>query len=55
MRMISTKVDAEADGFEDRTFKCSKCGHIEVRRMAVDPLASLSVVAWTKGELKPPE
>jgi transcription elongation factor Elf1 len=55
MRMMSTKVDAETDGFEYRTFECRKCGHSEVRRMAVDPLASLPVVAWTKGELKPPE
>jgi hypothetical protein len=53
-RMTTTKVVAEANGFEDRTFGCIKCGHLE-RRMAVDSLASLPVVAWTTGELKPPE
>ena len=55
MRMISTNVVAESDDFEDRTFECIKCGHIETRRMVADPLASPPAVAWAKGELKPPE
>ncbi|MET4384840.1 rubredoxin [Bradyrhizobium sp. F1.4.3] len=55
MRMISTNVVAEANGFEDRTFQCSKCGHIETRRMATGPLALPPDVAGTKGRLKPPE
>lgn len=54
-RMTSTKVVAEANGFEDRTFECIKCGRIENKRMVADPLASHPAVAWTKGELKPPQ
>jgi hypothetical protein len=52
--MLNINVAAEADGVEDRTFKCGKCGHVEVKRMAADPLTS-PVLAWIKGELKPPE
>jgi uncharacterized Zn finger protein len=55
MRMVSTAVAAAADGFEDRTFECMKCGHVETRRMVRDPLASPAAVAWSKADLKPPE
>jgi hypothetical protein len=54
MRMISTAVTDAAEGFEDRTFECIKCGHVETRRMVADPLASPVVVAWTNTSLKPP-
>jgi hypothetical protein len=55
MRMISTDVVVEANGFEDRTLECISCGHIETRRTATGPLVSPPAVAGTKGELKPPE
>jgi uncharacterized Zn finger protein len=53
-RMVSTGVAATVRGFEDRTFKCMKCGHVETRRMVADPLASPNTVAWIEGSLKPP-
>jgi hypothetical protein len=56
MRMVSTAVTAAADGFEDRTFECAKCGHAETRRMLMDPPASpAAVTAWRNADMKPPE
>ncbi len=55
MRMISIEVTAAAEGFEDRTFECMKCGHAETRRMVADPLASPAAVAWSNDGPKPPD
>jgi transcription elongation factor Elf1 len=55
MRMVSTAVADAADGFEDRTFACAKCGHVETRRMLADPLASPAPVAWSNAGLEPPQ
>ncbi len=55
MRMVSTAVTATADGFEDRTFGCGKCGHVETRRMLADQLTSPVPVAWSNADLKRPE
>jgi hypothetical protein len=55
MRMISIAVTAAAEGFEDRTFECRKCGHIETRQMVADPLISPAAVTWTNASLKPLE
>ena len=55
MRMVSTEVTDAADGFEDRTFECMKCGHVETKRMLADPLVLPSVAAWTNAGLKSPE
>ncbi|SDO09206.1 hypothetical protein SAMN05444050_3196 [Afipia sp. GAS231] len=54
MRMVSTAVTDVAEGFEDRTFECRKCGHVETRRMLATPLLSPAAVAWTDISLKPP-
>ena len=55
MRMVSTAVTAAAEGFEDRTFECMKCGHVETRRMLADPLVLPTAVARTNAGLQPPE
>jgi hypothetical protein len=55
MRMVSTAVAATADGFDDRTFECTKCGHVGTRRMIADPLGSPTAVAWSSASVKPPE
>jgi hypothetical protein len=54
MRMVNTAVAATADGFEDRTFACMKCGHVETRRTLADPLASPAAMASTSASTKPP-
>ncbi|WP_354124937.1 MJ0042-type zinc finger domain-containing protein [Bradyrhizobium sp. LA6.10] len=51
-RMITSAVSNGAEGMEQRTFKCGKCGHTETRTLA-DPLRS-DAVGWTNGELRPP-
>jgi DNA-directed RNA polymerase subunit M/transcription elongation factor TFIIS len=55
MRMVSTAVTAAADGFDDRTFECTKCGHVETRWMLADPVVSPAAAAWTNADLKPPQ
>jgi hypothetical protein len=55
MRMISIAVTAAAKGFEDRTFECMKCGHVETRLLVADPLVSPTALAWTNAGLKPPD
>ena len=59
VRMISIAVTAAAKGaakgFEDRTFECVKCGHVETRLLVADPLVSPTAVAWTNAGLKPPD
>ena len=55
MRMSSTAVTDAGGGFEDRTFECMKCRHVETRQIVADPLISPTAVAWTNADLKPPE
>jgi hypothetical protein len=56
MRMMNIVVAAAADGFEDRTFACMKCGHIETRRMLADALVAPAAAApCTGAQLNPPE
>jgi hypothetical protein len=52
MRMISTAVAAAAAGFEDRTFGCMRCGHVETRQLVADSLVSPAAVTWTNAGLK---
>lgn len=52
MRMVSTAVTDAAEGFEDRTFECMRCGHVETRQMVADPLVSPAPVTWTNAGLK---
>jgi hypothetical protein len=51
MRMATTEVTSGPEGFEHRTFECRKCGHTEIKKMAVDPVATHIADGWLKGEL----
>ena len=53
-RMLTLDVSPGPEGFERRTFGCSKCGHSEESVIACDPMRS-NAVGWTLGELKHPK
>ena len=38
MRMITTDVSLSADGYEECTLECMRCGNIETKKMAADPV-----------------
>jgi hypothetical protein len=50
MRMTTSNVAPGPDGFEHRTFVCSRCGHTDSKVVASDPLKS-DAVGWLSGEL----
>jgi hypothetical protein len=50
--MITTAVSEGPEGFEHRSFECLKCGHLEKKVVAVDPVISPDSI---NGELKPPD
>jgi hypothetical protein len=52
--MITVAVSEAQPGFEQRTFECLKCGHVETRQLASDPLHS-GAGGWTNGQLRPPQ
>jgi hypothetical protein len=41
-------------GFEHRTLRCIRCGHIDQVPVNVDPLKS-EAQGWFENELKPPQ
>jgi|1186.fasta_scaffold360557_2 hypothetical protein len=49
MRMITADVSSGAEGFEHRTFECSRCGHTETRVVASDSRQA-DAIGWTNGE-----
>jgi hypothetical protein len=49
-RMLTTKVENAADGYESRTFGCHKCRHTETKLLAADPLKT-GATGWLSGEL----
>jgi hypothetical protein len=49
MRMITADVSCGPEGFEHRTFECSRCGHSETRVTTGDPLQP-GAMGWTNGE-----
>jgi len=51
--MMTVAISEGPDGFEHRTFECSKCGHTETRLLQSDPLQS-GAAGWVDGELRPP-
>jgi hypothetical protein len=53
MRMIVAAVAVGTEGFEHRTFECSKCGHGETKVVASDPFQS-DAVGWTESDLRQP-
>jgi hypothetical protein len=50
MRMITAAVSDGPEGFERRTFKCTKCAHTDDQLLVSDPLKS-DAVGWLSGEL----
>src|SRR5258705_11618499 len=55
MRMITADLSSGPEGFEHRTFECSRCGHTETRVVASDPLQT-DAIGWTSGSSRrPPE
>jgi hypothetical protein len=40
-------------GFEERTFECSTCHHLQKVSLRVDPLHT-NATGWLAGELRPP-
>jgi DNA-directed RNA polymerase subunit RPC12/RpoP len=53
MRMLTVDIVAGPEGFEHRTFECSRCGHSEKKVLTCDPLKS-NAIGWLASELKPP-
>jgi hypothetical protein len=51
-RMWLSKVET-ASGYDRRTFKCQKCGHVHSLAIASDPMQS-SVSGWLSSELGSP-
>jgi hypothetical protein len=49
-RMMTDAVSDGPQGFEQRTFKCFKCGHTDKRVLVSDPLKS-DALGWLSGEL----
>jgi hypothetical protein len=49
MRMMTADVSSGPEGFEHRTFECSRCGHTETRVVACDSRQP-DAMGWTNGE-----
>jgi hypothetical protein len=49
MRMITAALAPEAEGFEERTYECPRCAHVETRIEPRDPLES-NATRWTAHE-----
>jgi hypothetical protein len=53
-RMLLSKLEAGPSGFDYRTFECQKCGRVETKVVASDPMAS-DARGWLASELRPPK
>jgi hypothetical protein len=53
-RMMLAHISPGPTGFEQRTFDCSKCDHVEKIVIASDPAKS-GAVGWFVGEIQPPK
>jgi hypothetical protein len=49
-RMVTVDVAAGPEGFERRNFECGRCGCMETKMIACDPMKS-DAVGWMSGEL----
>jgi hypothetical protein len=54
MRMLTTAICDDPEGFEHRTFKCLKCAHTDERVLASDPSNS-TAASWAQSDLRPPK
>ena len=52
-RMVLAQISPGPTGFEQRTFDCTGCGHVEKIAIALAPMKS-GDVGWLVGELHPP-
>jgi hypothetical protein len=55
MRMITADVCSGPEGFEQRTFECSRCGHAETRVVASDTLQTDATGWASSNPRRPPE
>ena len=53
-RMVTAAVEEGPEGFEHRSFECSKCGHSEQNVVASDPM-NTNALGWLNSELHPPK
>jgi hypothetical protein len=53
-RMLLTDVETGPSGFDRRTFKCQKCGHVHTLVISNDPMES-NVSSWLSDELSTPK
>jgi hypothetical protein len=52
-RIVLARISPGPTGFEQRTFDCSKCDHVEKIVFASDPMKS-GAAGWFVGELRTP-
>ena len=53
-RMVTAAVEEGPEGFEHRSFECSRCGHSEQNVIASDPM-NTNALGWLNSELHPPK
>jgi Zn ribbon nucleic-acid-binding protein len=53
-RMVTAVVEEEPEGFEHRSFECSRCGHSEQNVFASDPM-NTNAFGWLNSGLHPPK
>jgi len=53
MRMKTTSISDEPEGFRATHVECPQCGHSETKMLAFDPLQT-GAVRWLSSELQPP-
>jgi hypothetical protein len=53
-RMMLAGISPASEGYDSRTFACTKCDHMLTRTVARDPMKS-ETAGWRYSELKAPE
>jgi len=52
--MMLNRISSASEGYDSRTFECTKCDHLLTRTVARDPMRS-ETAGWQYSELKAPE
>jgi hypothetical protein len=53
-RMMLAGISPASEGYDSRTFSCTKCDYVLTRTVARDPMKS-ETAGWQYSELKAPE